>query len=61
MTPAIKTARPVPQSTSDGAQLWHVNYEFCEISATITVYAKDEAEARAKAANDLRMRGLKMG
>jgi hypothetical protein len=39
---------------------WHVNYRFCGVSAETTVYAHDKAEARAKAPNRLRKRGLKV-
>ena len=39
---------------------WHVNYRFCGVSAEITVYANDEKEARAKAVDQLRKRGLKV-
>jgi hypothetical protein len=37
---------------------WHVSYQFCGLSAEITVYAENEAEARTKAVNQLRQRGL---
>jgi hypothetical protein len=39
---------------------WHVRYQLCGLSAEITVYAETEAEARAKAADELRLRGLKV-
>ena len=39
---------------------WHVHYRFCGVSAEITVYANDEKEARAKAVDQLRRRGLKV-
>jgi hypothetical protein len=39
---------------------WHVLYQFCGLSAEITVYAENEADARAKAADQLRRRGLKL-
>ncbi len=41
-------------------QCWHVGYQFCGISAEITVYAADALEARGKAVDELRMRGLKV-
>jgi hypothetical protein len=40
---------------------WHVSYRFCGLSAEITVYAENEAEARAKAVDQLRLRGLESG
>jgi hypothetical protein len=39
---------------------WHVRYRFCDLSAEITVYAESEADARAKAVDQLRLRGLKL-
>jgi hypothetical protein len=36
------------------------SYQFCGLSAEITVYAENEAEARAKAVDQLRLRGLKV-
>jgi hypothetical protein len=37
-----------------------VQYQFCGLTAALTVYADDEAEARAKAVDQLRRRGLKV-
>jgi hypothetical protein len=39
---------------------WHVSYQFCDLSAEITVCAESEADARAKAVDQLRRRGLKV-
>jgi hypothetical protein len=39
---------------------WHVSYQFCDLSAEITVYAENEADARAQAVRQLRRRGLKV-
>jgi hypothetical protein len=39
---------------------WHVSYQFCGLSAQITVYAESEAAARTKAVDQLRLRGLKL-
>jgi hypothetical protein len=39
----------------------HVVYQFCGLSAEITVYAENEVDARAKAVDQLRLRGLKVG
>jgi hypothetical protein len=39
---------------------WHVRYEFCGLSAEIAVTAENEAEARVKAGDQLRRRGLKL-
>lgn len=38
---------------------WHVSYRFCGLSTEIIVHAENEAEARAKAVDQLRLRGLK--
>jgi hypothetical protein len=43
----------------DNLGCWHVAYRLCGLSAEITVYGKDEAEARAQAVHQLRMRGLR--
>ena len=39
---------------------WHVRFQFCGLSAEIAVTAENEAEARAKAVDQLRRRGLKL-
>jgi hypothetical protein len=39
---------------------WHVSHQFCDLSAEITVYAENEADARAQAVRQLRRRGLKV-
>jgi len=39
---------------------WHVLYRVCGLTAEVTVYAANEADARAKAADQLRRRGLKL-
>ena len=39
---------------------WHVRYQFCGLMAEVAVYAENEAEARAKAVEQLRQRGLKV-
>jgi hypothetical protein len=39
---------------------WHVGYNFCDLFAEIIVYADNEADARAKAVDQLRRRGLKL-
>ena len=58
--PTITAVRPILRSKKlDDLRSWHVGYQFCGISAEITVYAIDEAQARAKAADQLRARGLK--
>ena len=60
--PVIDAIRPDLRSDAlDCLQCcWHVNYQFCGLSAEITVYAENEAEARAKAVDQLRLRGLKV-
>jgi hypothetical protein len=62
MTPTIKNAWPEKRGSrsSDNLQCWHVEYELCEVSAQVTVYARDETEARSKAAHQLRRLGLKL-
>jgi hypothetical protein len=59
MTPAIIGTRPEPRSNS-ADHCWHVSYQFCGLSAEITVYAENEVEARAMAVDQLRLRGLKV-
>jgi hypothetical protein len=60
MTPQIKAVWPSVQPPSKvGQQRWNVAYEFCEVLARITVRAADEAEARTKAAHQLRQLGLR--
>ena len=59
MTPVITGTRREPRSNS-ADHCWHVCYQFCDLSAEITVYAENEAEARAKAVDQLRLRGLKV-
>jgi len=60
MTPQIKAVWPSVQPPSKvGQRRWNVAYEFCEVLARITVRAADEAEARTKAAHQLRQRGLR--
>ena len=62
MIPVITGIRPKPRGKrADRLQrCWHVSYQFCELSAEVTVYAENEAEARAKAMDQLRLRGLKV-
>ena len=59
MPPSIK-----PELRSKGLDrrqcCCHVSYRFCDLSAEITVYAENETEARAKAVDRLRLRGLKV-
>jgi hypothetical protein len=59
--PLVSAIKPELRSKGlNGLQCWHVCYQFCGISAEITVYAKDALEARGKAVDELRMRGLKV-
>jgi hypothetical protein len=59
--PVITAVWPEKRSKgSSDLRCWHVAYRFCRVTAEIPVYAKEEAEARAKAAHQLRMRGLKV-
>ena len=62
MPPVITSIKPELRSKGlDRRQCcWHVSYQFCGLSAEITVYAENEAEARAKAVDQLRLRGLKV-
>jgi hypothetical protein len=62
MMPVIIDVRPEQRSHGlDRLQCcWHVRYQFRGLSAEITVNAEDEAEARAKAVDQLRLRGLKV-
>ncbi len=60
--PVIIGIRPEKRSKGlDRLQCcWHVSYQFCSLSAEIAVYAENEAQARAKAVDQLRLRGLKV-
>jgi hypothetical protein len=62
MLPVITSIKPELRSKGlDRRQCcWHVSYQFCDLSAEITVYAESEADARAKAVDQLRLRGLKV-
>jgi len=62
MPPVITSIKPELRSKGlDRRQCcWHVSYRFCGLSAEITVYAENEAETRAKAVDQLRLRGLKV-
>jgi hypothetical protein len=51
MPPVITSIKSEPGTSS---------YQFCDLSAEITVYAENEADARAKAVDQLRLRGLKV-
>jgi hypothetical protein len=59
MIPVITGTRREPRSNS-ADHCWHVCYQFCDLSAEITVYAENEVDARAKAIDQLRRRGLKV-
>jgi hypothetical protein len=61
----IIAARPEERSKRAGLgdasalrRSWHV--EFCGVAAEVAVYAESETEARATAAAQLRIRGLKV-
>jgi hypothetical protein len=62
MSPVIIAVRPELRSKGlDRRQrCWHVLYQFCDLPAEITVYAENEAAARANAIDQLRQRGLKV-
>ncbi len=62
MTPVINAVKAEMKSKGvDRARCcWHVGYEFCGLNAEIAVYATDEAEARSRAVEQLRNRGLKI-
>jgi hypothetical protein len=63
MIPAVTTARIELRSklrSKDDFCCWHVGYEFCGVTAELTVYARDQVEAHANAVDQLRMRGLKV-
>lgn len=62
MTALIVNARPELRSKGLDRPdaCWHVRYRFCDLSAEIIVYAGDEADARVKAVDQLRRRGLKL-
>ena len=55
--PVITAVWPEKRSKeSSNLRCWHIAYRFCGITAQMRVYAKDEAEARAKAVHQLRLR-----
>jgi hypothetical protein len=59
--PIIISVRPELRSKGqDRVRCWRVTYQFCGLSAEITVYAESDADARAKAVDQLRRRGLKV-
>jgi len=62
MKPFIDGAKPELRSEAlDRLRgSWQVAYQFCGLSDQIAVRAESEAEALAKAADELRMRGLKI-
>ena len=60
MMPIVISTRLELRSHPPPQRCWHVRYQFCSLSAEITVYAENEAEARAKAVDQLRSRGLKV-
>jgi hypothetical protein len=62
MMPIIVGTRPEQRSKGlDRLQCcWHVGYQFCGVSAEIIVHAENETAARGKAADQLRLRGLKV-
>jgi hypothetical protein len=53
MKPKIKGALIVSLS-ENGRHCWMVAYEFCGVTAPMTVYAKSELDARTEATNHLR-------
>jgi hypothetical protein len=60
MMPVITSEKRSSKGLDHLQCCWHVRYEFCGLSAQIAVYAENEAEARAKAVEQLRLRGLKV-
>jgi hypothetical protein len=52
MKPKVKGARIVSQS-ENGLHCWLVAYEFCDVLAPMTVYARSKVEAEIEAANRL--------
>jgi hypothetical protein len=60
MMPIIDDIRPGSRSEGTLQCCWQVRYRFCGLLAVITVYAHNEADARANAVEQLRLRGLKI-
>ena len=52
MLPVITSIKPELRSKGLDRRrcCWHVSYQFCDLSAEITVYAESEADAQAGAA-----------
>src|SRR5207237_1328858 len=57
MPPVITPIKPELRSKGLGRRqwCWLVSYQFCGLSAEIAVYAENEAEARAKAVDQLHL------
>jgi hypothetical protein len=45
LPPMMPVMSALDRNCSAG-RCWHVGYQFCDLSAEITVYAEDEADAR---------------
>jgi hypothetical protein len=59
--PVITGVWPQKQrAASNELSCWRIDYRFCGVTAQIRLYAQNEPEARAKAVNELRVRGLKV-
>ena len=56
----LRSLRVMPTRSNSADHCWHVCYQFCDLSAEITVYAENEVDARAKAIDQLRRRSLKV-
>ena len=56
----LRSLRVMPPRSNSADHRWHVCYQFCDLSAEITVYAENEVDARAMAIDQLRRRGLKV-
>jgi catechol 2,3-dioxygenase-like lactoylglutathione lyase family enzyme len=56
MMPLVTAIKSQPRSKlSNGLHSWHVGYQFCGLPAQATVYAKNEADVRAKGIDQLRL------
>jgi hypothetical protein len=61
MLPVTTSIKHEPRSKGlHDLRCWHVGYHLCGLPAEVTVYAENEANARAKAVDQLRLRGLKV-
>ena len=60
MKPFIEDIRPGLQPKGAMQRFWQVQYQFCSLSATISVCAEDEMDARANLSSNSACVALKV-